>query len=502
MVKILTLALAASSLSWSASPQAPALNAAERAVTGRISASRLRARLSFLASDALQGRDTPSPGLDVAAEYIASEFRRAGLEPGGNDGYFQTASMVQLTPNKEGFSLKLEYQGRSVEAGPDGASLSLASGLSLTAAPVFKLDLADPSSFAAVKPTDLDGRVVIAQAPHRGLKGIQAAFHLLSDAKPTLLLLVGESEMLGSGERLVDASPDSASARQATPRVAVHSPALSALFDSLPPGAGTATVTLTAPEPLKTPFTLRNVVAVLRGSDPALKSTYVMVTAHYDHIGMKKSGEGDRIYNGANDDGSGTVSVVELAQALAAARPRPRRSLVFMTFFGEEKGELGSRYYAAHPLFPLARTVADLNLEQVGRTDSTDGPQVGTASLTGFGYSTLSDILVKAGKLTGVKVYRNAEASDAYFSRSDNQKLADAGIPAHTLCVAFDYPDYHGLGDEWQKVDYSNMARVDRAVAVALMMVADDPATPRWNPKNSHTARYLKAFEQLHGGQP
>ncbi|MGH9666669.1 MAG: M28 family peptidase, partial [Bryobacteraceae bacterium] len=184
-------------------------------------------------------------------------------------------------------------------------------------------------------------------------------------------------------------------------------------------------------------------MGLLRGSDPALKNTYILLTAHYDHIGMKPSGEGDRIYNGANDDGSGTVSVIEIADALSRLKPAPKRSILFMTFFGEEEGGFGSEHYARHPLFPLADTIADVNLEQLGRTDSTDGPQVGTATFTGFDYSDLPEIFQTAGDLTGIKVYKDGKGSDDYFDRSDNQELADAGVPSHTLAVAFDFPGYH-----------------------------------------------------------
>src|SRR5208282_5854723 len=104
------------------------------------------------------------------------------------------------------------------------------------------------------------------------------------------------------------------------------------------------------------------VVGLLRGSDPKLKDTYLLVTAHYDHIGASPALAGDQIYNGANDDGSGTVSVIELAAALASAPSRPRRSVIFMTFFGEERGMLGSRYYVRHPLVPHKATIACVNL--------------------------------------------------------------------------------------------------------------------------------------------
>src|SRR5262249_44498112 len=159
-------------------------------------------------------------------------------------------------------------------------------------------------------------------------------------------------------------------------------------------------------------------------------------------------------------------SVMELASALASGPSRPARSLVFVTFFGEEEGLLGSRYYARHPVVPIDRTVADLNLEQVGRTDDTEGPQVGTASITGFDYSSLGETMREAGHKVGIRVFKHPQNSDRFFRASDNYAMAELGIPAHTLCVAFQYPDYHKVGDHWPKLDYANMARVDRMVAL------------------------------------
>ncbi len=160
--------------------------------------------------------------------------------------------------------------------------------------------------------------------------------------------------------------------------------------------------------------------------------------------------------------------MVEIASALAALRERPKRSIVFMTVFGEEKGLLGSRYYGRHPIFPIEQTVADVNLEQVGRTDDSEGPQVATACMTGIDFSDVGVVFQAAGKAEGIKVYKHPRNSDAYFGRSDNQALADLGVPAHTLAVAFAFPDYHGPGDHWDKIDYGNMAKVDRMVARAL----------------------------------
>jgi Zn-dependent M28 family amino/carboxypeptidase len=234
------------------------------------------------------------------------------------------------------------------------------------------------------------------------------------------------------------------------------------------------------------------VIGILRGSDPALKDTCELLTAHYDHLGERLGGQGDRIYNGANDDASGTVSVIEVARALSTLEPHPRRSILFIAFFGEEEGMIGSRYYARHPVWPLAKTIAQLNLEQVGRTDDSEGPQVSSASLTGFDYSNVAQYLQAAGELTGVKIYKHRRNSDLYFASGDNISLAEAGVVAHSLAVSFEFPDYHGVGDEWQKIDYANMAKVDRAVALALIMLASDDKPPHWNEDNSRAAAFAK----------
>jgi Zn-dependent M28 family amino/carboxypeptidase len=213
--------------------------------------------------------------------------------------------------------------------------------------------------------------------------------------------------------------------------------------------------------------------------------TYVLLTAHYDGTGPRPGATGpDRIWNAANDDGSGTVAVIELASALARLGPRPRRSIVFMALFGEEEGLLGSSYYAAHPLVPLERTVADLNLEHLGRTDSAEGrSRAGTASVTGFDYSDLPSILQAAGRATGIDVYKDARRSDDFFAASDNYALARAGVVAHTVCVLYeDWADYHGPGDEWPRIDFANMERTVRMVGTAVLMVADAAEPPRWRP--------------------
>ncbi|MBM3773808.1 MAG: M20/M25/M40 family metallo-hydrolase, partial [Acidobacteria bacterium] len=330
--------------------------AAARPALPAISPAALASHVSFLASDPLAGRETPSPGLDIAAEYIASQFRRAGLKPGLDRSYFQTARVTVIPPDPE------KKKGRRVRLLEDGA---------------------------------------------------------------------------GQGEEA------------------------------------------------------RNVIGVLPGSDPALKDTCVLLSAHYDHIGTAASGD-DRIYNGANDNASGVAAVIETAAALASRRARPRRTVVFIAFFGEEQGMLGSRYYARHPACPLEKTAAHVNLEQVGRTDDTEGPQIASVTLTGFELSGLPAVLQAAGNRTAVKVYKRERAEDKYFLRSDNLPLAQAGVPAHTLAATFGFPDYHGLDDEWDRLDYRNMARITRTVMAGVLELANSPGAPEWNPQNPEAEPYLR----------
>lgn len=305
-----------------------------------VSARTMRANLRFLASDEMRGRDTPSPELDLAAAWIASQFEQAGLEPGVKDSYFQVASFRD---------------------------------------------------------------------------------------KP-----------------------------------------------------------------------VRNVIGILPGSDPVLKNSYLLVSGHYDHVGVRGT-EGDTIYNGANDNGSSIVAMIELAKCFANMKVRPKRTLVFMAFWGEEKGLQGAFYYGKNPVFPLANTVAMVNMEQLGRTDDTDGPQLSRFAMTGFDFTDLPVTMSEAGRLAGVKVDKRPQG-DPYFMASDNAALAAVGVPAHTISVSYAFPDYHRASDHWDKIDYENMMKVTRAIGLGVYMLADAKTTPKWNESNPKTKRYVEAWKKLHGG--
>lgn len=504
-----------------------------RTALGQVSAESLKAHLSFLASDALEGRKTPSKGLDVAAEYIAAQFRRAGLEPVGDDGYFQTANWRMAARNAAAFRLSFSGGATSapaVTAEQLGVGFSLAGftlwepadDISLSGARLLKIDYANFPS--ALTREQVEGRVIVTEFPAfprgdqtRALQLLREENEFLSRARtlgaPLVLAFERRSERVRGGRapRVFDPEQRSTGRNvpefglggaQTAPVVFVHGAAAARFYDSLPAGASDAAADVSIPAPSETPVKVRNVAGLLRGSDPVLKETYVIVSAHYDHIGVRENcdpSKEDCINNGANDDGSGTVAVIELATVLSKLNPKPRRSILFLTFFGEELGLVGSRYYGRRPLVPLEKTVAQVNMEQVGRTDDSEGPQVGTLAVTGFDYSDVGAALQRAGEAEGVRVYKHPTKSDSFFGRSDNQSLADSGVPAHSVGVAFEFPDYHAVGDEWQKIDFVNMALVVRTVGRAALSLADSPQAPRWNEQNPKAAKYVEAWKRLQG---
>lgn len=218
-----------------------------------------------------------------------------------------------------------------------------------------------------------------------------------------------------------------------------------------------------------------NVLGILRGSDPALASEVVVVGAHFDHIGVRPAVDGDSIANGADDDASGTVAVMEAARILGAG-PRPKRTIIFAAFTGEESGLFGIRWYTQHPFVPLERHVADIQVEMIGRPDTAAGGP-GKAWLTGYERSTMGSTLAAAG----LPVIVDPRPSQQFFQRSDNIVFARLGIVAHTLSSYGMHGEYHTVNDEVEFVDFAHMTEMVNLVVRAVRTVADGPR-PQWNP--------------------
>jgi len=236
--------------------------------------------------------------------------------------------------------------------------------------------------------------------------------------------------------------------------------------------------------PVADRVTAVNVAGILVGSDPALRDEAVVIDAHYDHVGTAQAPvNGDSIYNGADDDASGVVTVLEVARMLAASPQRPRRTIIFLLTTGEEVGLLGTRWYIEHPVRPLERTVANLEIEMIGRPDPLAGG-TGKAWLTGYDRSTMGQLL----RDNGIPLVADPRPGQRFFERSDNFAFALRGIPAHTISSFNMHTDYHTVTDEARLVDAAHMAAVINATARAARLLADGPA-PQWMPNGRPAAR-------------
>ena len=239
-------------------------------------------------------------------------------------------------------------------------------------------------------------------------------------------------------------------------------------------------------------MTTQNVVAVFEGSDPVLKNEYVALGAHYDHVGMGIPVNGDAIYNGADDDGSGTTALLAMAEALAKASTRPKRSVLFVWHAGEEKGLWGSRYFTDYPTIPLDKIVTQLNIDMIGRSKKEGDTNPLNRELSGP-----NEIYVIGSKMMSTELgeltetvnkqylnltydYRYDDPNDPnrFFFRSDHYNYARKGIP---IVFFFDgeHEDYHRPGDSVDKIDFQKMEKVARTIYLTLWEVANRPARPK-----------------------
>jgi len=217
-----------------------------------------------------------------------------------------------------------------------------------------------------------------------------------------------------------------------------------------------------------------NVAGILRGSDPKLAAEALLITAHLDHIGVRRRGK-DRINNGADDDASGVTGVLALADAFAALKVRPKRSVIFMTFWGEERGLLGSKDFAAHPAWPLAKIVANVNLEMIGRPEQ--GARFKTW-MTGWTKSDLGELVARGAKRVGVEVFRHRRFSPMLYGASDNASFVHKGVIAHSFSAGSLHKDYHQPSDEWEKLDLEHMTKVIQGLFAGCLPIANGVLTP------------------------
>ncbi|HEX6941045.1 MAG TPA: M28 family peptidase [Longimicrobiales bacterium] len=484
--------------------------AALEAAAETITPAEMREHIAYLASDALAGRNTPSPGLEAAAAYIAAAFDSLGLRPAGDaGGYIQRYALQKRAVVAEetrvrfvgpegaaalGFGTdffvipgvpgrvrgEVVYSGAAKDARPDAAMRGRIVVFELTGAPndpTLNRDLARADR--AAEEAGAAARIVVLPVGFPAGVIQRAAEHYSLAAG----LQVGEVEGLptffvssAAGERLFEVAgtePEAARAEAARGGPAVLTG---------------VTAELAAPVRVEEDHRVPNVVAVLPGSDPALRETYVIFSAHFDHVGIRRPDEtGDSIYNGADDNASGTAALLEVAEAFASLPTPPARSLVFLAVSGEEKGLLGSQYYSDHPTVPLEAIVADINVDMIGR----NAPD--SIVVIGQEYSSLGPLVnavAAARPELGLTVSRDLWPEQRFFFRSDHFNFARKEIPA-LFFFAGVHEDYHRPSDQVEKIDTDKASRVARLIFYTANEIATRAEPPRWTEQGLEEVRAL-----------
>ena len=460
-----------------------------------ITATDMLAHISYLASDENSGRDTPSPGLERAAEYIADAFSSSGLEPAGDEGsYLQRWTYEKSTLRTSDASLSYETEDRQVDLGYATEFFVIPSRDAVTTG---QLVFLGPIEILLDGVTEgVEGRIAMVTTPPSVGMEILSAIRGASAAGVTGLVLVLDPQLppavIGMVAEQITAT---GLPLQSIPTVGISWDAASAMVEAAGSnldeisGSGVAdstgppvnlaglSITILAPMDVET-STPPNVVGVLRGADPELADTYVVLSAHFDHVGIgTPDAEGDSIYNGADDDASGTSVLLEVAQAFQALPKPPARSIVFLAVSGEEKGLLGSGHYAEHPTVRAEGIVANINIDMISR----NAPD--TVIAIGQEYTSLGPLAERIASHhpeLGLTVAPDPDPSEQAFFRSDHLSFVRQDIPV-ILLTTWEHEDYHKPSDEVARIDADKAARVARLTFLLTWDVAEDAEPPTWN---------------------
>ena len=480
--KCLTILILGLVLNMAAQQPAPPISDSKAPTTtasplpaSQICAACIRAHMEFLASEALEGRGSGTRDEWIAASYVGSMFEQYGIQPAGDDGsYLQKATLVrrklkgppQLVFKNGG------AQSKNVVWTHGHQMLALYLGATTFSGALQKLDL-----MSAQQPAIQPGAVLLLSGSDEKVR--EASYDFAR--RGVSAVLVPESARLRShweerGSKLPEEPVQVEGVQDAAmlphyPVLAIKNEYLSVL-EHRPDGTIISMKSPLGP-PLKT-FTW-NMVGRIPGADASQQHSTVLLTAHLDHLGIGAPVNGDKIYNGADDDASGTVAVLELARVLAS-QPRPRRTITFALFGSEESGGLGSTYFREHPPIPLKDIAAYLEFEMIGRPDSS--VPAGTLWLTGWDRSTLGPELARHG----ARLVGDPHPDQHFFERSDNYVFAKAGVVAQTISSYGLHKDYHQPSDDIAHIDFRHMNEAIESLLAPVLWLANSDFVPHWNP--------------------
>lgn len=514
--------------------QAVKISPAERKMADAITASQLSTYLHFVASDAMGGRDTPSQGLDITAEFLRMNLERWGFKPAGDSGsFFQKMALTRESLDLD--KTDLEIGGKKYKLGDDFFRLS---GSGSAVGPlVFGVDgwMVKSKGVDSFGGVDVRGKIVVISSEGfsqstltprpagvtpedlKGEKGVDWADAVANATAKgaTGLIVIAPPQIqsgwpqwrnfVGRGSLYPEKFRAASNATPTIPVMLVSQAVGEAIFTgesanktSTAAFAINKSGALSAQSKRETVWT-QNVVAVWEGSDPTLKAEMVAIGAHYDHVGTNLNAAGDdKIWNGADDDGSGTVAVLSIAEALAKAKMRPKRSILFVWHAGEEKGLWGADYFNRFPTIDIKKVVAQLNIDMIGRSQDPnniipcDRPGkrcneelskpneiyvIGKDMMS----STLGAIVDGTNKgylnLDYNTRYDDPKDKNRFFFRSDHFHYAVNGIP---VAFWFDgvHEDYHQASDTADKIDYAKMEKVTRTIFLTTLQLANLKVRP------------------------
>jgi len=447
----------------------------------------LRQNLYILASDAMQGRETGQPGQRMAAEFVAGKFEKAGLET-VQGSYFQPVPLIS-SQIKGGHMHFGSAHGHFMENFMPSQGVSI--GRIEDSAPVFVGYGVRDGDWDDYKDLDVQGRVVVMLkgAP----SGVDSAWADDFDMKRSLAESLGAQAVVATMESFESLLPryerwitrdrmrlniEREGTGPTVPTFWISDDLMSGVLGNmkkvhkrLGKGKGRGPLEdgiLIEMDIEKRSFDSENIWGALPGSDPELADEWVVISCHYDHIGAK-DGE---IFNGADDDGSGTVSLIECAEAWTEAAKQghgPRRSVLFLAFVGEEKGLLGSDWYTSNPAIPLARTVCDLNIDMVGRTDAEHPDSdryvylIGSDKLSSDLHRISEEANENFTQLALDYTFNAPDDPNRYYYRSDHYNFAKHNVPV-IFYFSGVHEDYHGAGDTPDKIHYEKLSEIARLV--------------------------------------